>query len=291
MIKRAFNLVACEFGQAHLNQNQNHSHQKHFRLEIMLPFSNNNGCSDKSVFMQVFPEVILVCGLIIVHTLPAFAFGYFPLVHEPLVTTLAFTGFFALFQVLIFTFVWNYCKADHNSVVRNFENKLFQSNFDMFLLVGLCWLILYIGCILLGAPAFILVKETAVWATLVTTLISIPNLCLLGTNIKIWFKVLICGRYENSVERFLYFQSAGPILGSWASAIVIPLDWDRPWQIWPIPCVIGALVGYTLSILLSCCLSKQELKQEKVTWNQSSLLFSQINCATYVNFSVSFYFK
>lgn len=24
----------------------------------------------------------------------------------------------------------------------------------------------------------------------------------------------------------------------------IPLDWDRPWQVWPISCVVGAAVGY-----------------------------------------------
>ncbi|CCD24076.1 mannose-ethanolamine phosphotransferase GPI11 NDAI_0C04160 [Naumovozyma dairenensis CBS 421] len=40
------------------------------------------------------------------------------------------------------------------------------------------------------------------------------------------------------------------VLGGWLSCVVIPLDWDRPWQAWPIPVVIGsylgAFVGYTL---------------------------------------------
>lgn len=31
---------------------------------------------------------------------------------------------------------------------------------------------------------------------------------------------------------------------TWLSAFVLPLDWNRPWQAWPIPCVIGALIGY-----------------------------------------------
>lgn len=30
--------------------------------------------------------------------------------------------------------------------------------------------------------------------------------------------------------------------GSWAGCIVIPLDWDRPWQAWPIPNVVGSMV-------------------------------------------------
>lgn len=37
------------------------------------------------------------------------------------------------------------------------------------------------------------------------------------------------------------------ILGTWLGATVIPLDWDRPWQVWPIPCVIGALLGYLIA--------------------------------------------
>jgi hypothetical protein len=36
----------------------------------------------------------------------------------------------------------------------------------------------------------------------------------------------------------------GASLGAWCGAMVIPLDWDRPWQKWPIPCVAGAVVGF-----------------------------------------------
>ncbi|KAL6946617.1 hypothetical protein ACO0RG_000775 [Hanseniaspora osmophila] len=40
------------------------------------------------------------------------------------------------------------------------------------------------------------------------------------------------------------------MFGCWLSCIVIPLDWDRDWQEWPIPLVIGAysgaFVGYTI---------------------------------------------
>jgi hypothetical protein len=36
----------------------------------------------------------------------------------------------------------------------------------------------------------------------------------------------------------------GASLGAWCGAMVIPLDWDRPWQKWPIPCVAGAVAGF-----------------------------------------------
>lgn len=40
------------------------------------------------------------------------------------------------------------------------------------------------------------------------------------------------------------------IIGGWLSCVVIPLDWDRDWQQWPIPVVVGiylgAFVGYSI---------------------------------------------
>ena len=36
----------------------------------------------------------------------------------------------------------------------------------------------------------------------------------------------------------------GASLGAWCGAMVIPLDWDRPWQKWPVPCVAGAVAGF-----------------------------------------------
>lgn len=41
------------------------------------------------------------------------------------------------------------------------------------------------------------------------------------------------------------------MIGGWISCVVIPLDWDRDWQVWPIPVVIGiylgAFVGYSIT--------------------------------------------
>ena len=37
--------------------------------------------------------------------------------------------------------------------------------------------------------------------------------------------------------------SAGTLLGAWLGAVPIPLDWDRPWQEWPVTIVTGAYLG------------------------------------------------
>ena len=43
----------------------------------------------------------------------------------------------------------------------------------------------------------------------------------------------------------------GASLGAWCGAMVIPLDWDRPWQKWPVPCVAGAVAGFGLGVFAS----------------------------------------
>ncbi|AQZ11185.1 GPI11 (YDR302W) [Zygosaccharomyces parabailii] len=44
------------------------------------------------------------------------------------------------------------------------------------------------------------------------------------------------------------------VVGAWTSCIVIPLDWDRYWQTWPIPVVVGgylgALIGYSIGAFI-----------------------------------------
>jgi phosphatidylinositol glycan class F len=40
------------------------------------------------------------------------------------------------------------------------------------------------------------------------------------------------------------------LFGAWLGAFVIPLDWDRAWQEWPIPCASGAMLGCTAANLL-----------------------------------------
>ena len=35
----------------------------------------------------------------------------------------------------------------------------------------------------------------------------------------------------------------GSLIGGWSSAFFYPLDWDRPWQLWPIPSVTCSYLG------------------------------------------------
>lgn len=47
-------------------------------------------------------------------------------------------------------------------------------------------------------------------------------------------------------EMAAYIQAVSVLVGAWLGAVVIPLDWERPWQQWPISCVLGAIVGQAI---------------------------------------------
>uniref|UniRef100_A0A0X3QBH8 Phosphatidylinositol-glycan biosynthesis class F protein n=1 Tax=Schistocephalus solidus TaxID=70667 RepID=A0A0X3QBH8_SCHSO len=57
----------------------------------------------------------------------------------------------------------------------------------------------------------------------------------------------------SSCEIFTMRCFWGTLLGTWASAFCLVLDWDRPWQTWPIPCVVGALLGDIFGFITFCC--------------------------------------
>lgn len=48
------------------------------------------------------------------------------------------------------------------------------------------------------------------------------------------------------MEAVVLLGSFGAVLGAWVGAFSIPLDWDRPWQPFPISSTYGALYGHTL---------------------------------------------
>ncbi|SCV05593.1 LANO_0H10902g1_1 [Lachancea nothofagi CBS 11611] len=100
-------------------------------------------------------------------------------------------------------------------------------------------LILTIPCmliiILLGAPIAMLLQKTWLLAA---------HCCFLG--LPAVYSVFNCNFKVGIFKK--YFVAIA--VGCWISCVVIPLDWDRDWQEWPTPLVVGAylgaFVGYTV---------------------------------------------
>lgn len=69
-----------------------------------------------------------------------------------------------------------------------------------------------------------------------------------------WLRVFRHRRFQSSTETGLFYGCLGLLAGNWLACVVIPLDWGRAWQRWPIPNALGGSIGYLLAtILVSCC--------------------------------------
>ncbi|ORY05253.1 PIG-F-domain-containing protein [Basidiobolus meristosporus CBS 931.73] len=116
--------------------------------------------------------------------------------------------------------------------------------------------------VLFGAPLTEMVEHTWSGSTYISLLLVFPASAVFHTDRNAWNRVFLQTGPENYGERFAYYPMISGVFGAWLGAIVIPLDWDRPWQAWPIPCVLGALLGYTVGICLA--LIKQDSSPKKL---------------------------
>lgn len=125
--------------------------------------------------------------------------------------------------------------------INNFIRSIF--------IIALMTVIHYIVAVLFGAQLFHVFEETFMFSVMLTTLTIIPACIHLGTD-KIFYMLNNITPYEGDLLSELVFQNICSVyVGTWFGAFVIPLDWDRPWQVWPIPCSLGAMLGYFASHL------------------------------------------
>lgn len=104
--------------------------------------------------------------------------------------------------------------------------------------------------VLIGAPVNV---GTVGWSVLMASLTAVPFGVAVGRHEAGW--VLKEGSGRASRCRWAVCVPAmGAIVGAWLGAIPIPLDWDRAWQAWPIPCAVGAICGQMLGSIASAVL-------------------------------------
>ncbi|KFQ66397.1 Phosphatidylinositol-glycan biosynthesis class F protein, partial [Phaethon lepturus] len=95
------------------------------------------------------------------------------------------------------------------------------------------------------------VTETFLFAVLLSTFTTLQCLCILGPNIQAWIRVFSKNGAMSIWESSLQITTMCSILGAWFGAFPIPLDWDRPWQVWPISCSLGATFGYMAGLVIA----------------------------------------
>lgn len=120
----------------------------------------------------------------------------------------------------------------------------------IFLVLGftVCFHVL---AVLFGASVTEQTEETFCWALLMSHLAVLPACSLLGPHVELIPKIFFSTWSDATPEAYFQCLITCTLIGAWLGAFPIPLDWDRPWQVWPIPCVIGALVGYITGLATS----------------------------------------
>ncbi|KAF9452115.1 hypothetical protein P691DRAFT_661617 [Macrolepiota fuliginosa MF-IS2] len=100
-------------------------------------------------------------------------------------------------------------------------------------------LALLLSILTVYTPAFVLGPPT--WGS------STPSL------IKrfLWIRLFAEFTIRSPIERALVYPALGSIVFAWLGIIPIALDWDRPWQAWPLTPAYGAISGYTIASIAS----------------------------------------
>lgn len=83
--------------------------------------------------------------------------------------------------------------------------------------------------------------------------------CFEALQDNVWIKVFLQHSPTTTSEIYAYAQAVCALSGAWIGAIVLPLDWDRDWQAWPISCVIATYVGHSVGVLAAFVWSSVKL--------------------------------
>lgn len=138
----------------------------------------------------------------------------------------------------------NTAKLSGTGIRKWFSEKKLKDGSKVLVLLGLVTVGYFAIAILFGAELFSKYEETLMLSLMLVLLTALPPCLYLGPNFALG---AILGDEPSSLNPLSpIFQHVVRItlLGVWLGAFVIPLDWDRPWQEWPVPCCVGALMGY-----------------------------------------------
>ncbi|KAL4745941.1 GPI biosynthesis protein family Pig-F-domain-containing protein [Aspergillus terricola var. indicus] len=124
--------------------------------------------------------------------------------------------------------------------------KLTPALLSLTLTVLLATPVLSFLLVLFGAPLTTHHTLTFLCAAHMAILSTFPLIYTHGVDGPVWREIWGAARPFDAV----WGGALGTFLGAWVGAVPIPLDWDRPWQAYPITILTGAYVGYALGMLV-----------------------------------------
>ncbi|XP_058082193.1 uncharacterized protein LOC131230339 isoform X2 [Magnolia sinica] len=108
------------------------------------------------------------------------------------------------------------------------------------------------GAFILGAPIRIeYLTKTINWSLLMSLFTFVPAASVFGSSWKDWQRLFAHSKPIGGVDYMISLPAHGAVIGAWFGAWPMPLDWERPWQDWPICVSYGAIAGYLFGTLAS----------------------------------------
>lgn len=125
-------------------------------------------------------------------------------------------------------------------------------------------ILIYLVAVSLGAYIIDDFWETLIFSSFMSLVGIMPLLTFVKHKnpLKLLEKLLVHQEYNSKLEKKLVRISYGSTIGAWFGALVIPLDWDRWWQKWPISCIIGAILGIFFALVTDLSILKNKAKQD-----------------------------
>ncbi|XP_066603616.1 phosphatidylinositol-glycan biosynthesis class F protein [Prorops nasuta] len=134
-----------------------------------------------------------------------------------------------------------------SSKSKRFWTRILREIFKFIFFLITLSLIYYVVILLFGAPILTHREETIMLTITLSSLTFVPASLHLGVDTALSILLATQKLKGSLLVDAVKVNIKATLLGTWLGAIVIPLDWDRPWQAWPIPCVTGAFFGYMLA--------------------------------------------
>ncbi|OAP14685.1 hypothetical protein AXX17_AT1G16820 [Arabidopsis thaliana] len=122
-----------------------------------------------------------------------------------------------------------------------------------------------LGAVSLGAPIGMQsLSKTIHWSFLMSVFTVVPATAVLGASWIDWHRIFASLKPIGIIEHMLLVPAYGAIIGGWFGAWPMPLDWERPWQEWPICVCYGAIGGYIGGQMVSLLTFLSEHKNLKL---------------------------
>lgn len=108
------------------------------------------------------------------------------------------------------------------------------------------------GAIIFGAPLSLEHGwRTFYWAQLLSVLTVLPAAIILGGSWSDWQRLFAFTKPRGALEYSVCIPAHGAVIGAWFGAWPMPLDWERPWQEWPVCVTYGMVGGFILGTFLT----------------------------------------